>query len=362
MPRCTWHSHKGWLPHLVNLMDIRSRKKEHVESARNDEIEYSQSAGFSDVRFVHNSLPEMNLGDVDSRTTLFGKKMAAPLIIVGMTGGYQDAERINLALAAAAEKEGLAMGLGSQRAMLEKPELAPTYKVRKAAPSIPLIGNIGAVQLKKYGVKKMKAMLDTVEADALAIHLNPLQELVQPEGDNDFTGILEQIGIFAKELGLPIIVKETGAGISRDAAVLLKKAGVKMIDVSGAGGTSWSKVEYARSGEPPVFADWGNPTCECIAACSEEAEVIASGGVRNGLHAAKAIALGASYAGAALPFLKADDPSKVAAAWKRDLKVAMLLSGSKNIAELKKAKLVIVGKTAKAMEMHGIGIGKYAKR
>ncbi|VVB99775.1 Isopentenyl-diphosphate delta-isomerase [uncultured archaeon] len=343
-------------------MDIRSRKKEHVESARNDDVEYSQDAGFPDVRFVHNSLPEMNLASVDSGTALFGKKLSAPLIIVGMTGGYPDAEKINLKLAAAAEKEGLAMGLGSQRAMLEKPELAVTYKVRKVAPSIPLIGNIGAVQLEKYGVKKVRGMLDEVEADALAIHLNPLQELVQPEGDSDFTGILSQIGIFCRELGLPVIVKETGAGISRETAVALKKVGVKMVDVSGAGGTSWSKVEYVRSGAEPVFADWGNPTCECIAACSEEVEVIASGGLRNGLHAAKAIALGASYAGAALPFLKADDPSKVAAAWKRDLKVAMLLSGSRSIPELKKAKLVIVGKTAKAMEMHGIDPGKYAKR
>ena len=159
-----------------------------------------------------------------------------------------------------------------------------------------------------------------------------------------------------------MIVKETGAGISRDAAVLLKKAGVKMIDVSGAGGTSWSKVEYLRSGKAPVFANWGNPTAECIAACSDVLPVIASGGVRNGLHAAKAIALGASYAGAALPFLKAEDPAKEAAAWKRDLRIAMLLTGSKNIAALKKAKLVIIGKTAKSMERLGIDVSRFARR
>src|SRR3989344_1540539 len=279
-------------------MDIRSRKRDHVESARKADVEYSFSAGFGDVRFVHNSLPEMDLADLDSSASLFGKKLAAPLIIVGMTGGYPDAEKINLKLAAAAEKQGLAMGLGSQRAMIEKPELASTYKVRKAAPSIPLIGNIGAVQLKKYGVKKVRAMLDDVEADSLAIHLNPLQEVVQPEGDSKFSGALEQIRTFARDLGLPVIVKETGAGISRDAAGLLKKAGVKMIDVSGSGGTSWSKVEYLRSKEAPTFSDWGNPTCECIAACSDVLPVIASGVLRNGLHAAKAIALGASYAGA----------------------------------------------------------------
>ena len=343
-------------------MDIRSRKRDHVESAREKDVEYSQSSGFGDVRFVHQSLPELDLDGVDSSASLFGKKLSAPLIIVGMTGGYPEAEKINLSLAAAAEKEGLALGLGSQRAMLEKPELASTYKVRKAAPSIPLIGNIGAVQLAAYGVKKVKAMLDTVEADALAIHLNPLQEVCQPEGDSKFSGILGQIGIFARELGLPIIVKETGAGISRQTALSLKKAGVKMIDVSGAGGTSWSKVEYLRSGAPPVYEDWGNPTCECIASCAGALPLIASGGVRSGLDAAKSIALGASFAGAALPFLKAADPRKEAASWKRDLKIAMLLTGSKNIAALQAAKLIITGKAAESLSALGIDPNKFSRR
>ncbi len=343
-------------------MDIRSRKKDHVESAMGQQVEYASGAGFEDVRFVHNSLPEMDLGDADAMCHLFGKTLSAPLIISGMTGGYQGAEAINLRLAAAAEREGLALGLGSQRAMIERPDLAATYKVRKAAPSVPLIGNIGGCQLASYGVKKVRAALDEVEADALAVHLNPLQEVCQPEGDSRFSGILSQIGMFAKELGLPIIVKETGAGISREAALLLKKAGVKMADVSGAGGTSWSRMEYLRSGKPSVFAEWGNPTCECIAACSPAIETIASGGVRSGLDAAKAIALGASFAGAALPFLKAKDPSAEAADWKRDLKVAMLLSGSRNVAQLKKTKLVITGKTAEGMLRLGIDANKYARR
>ncbi|MFA6489210.1 MAG: type 2 isopentenyl-diphosphate Delta-isomerase [Candidatus Micrarchaeia archaeon] len=343
-------------------MDIRSRKQDHVEAARKNDVQYSFSAGFSDVRFVHSSLPEMEFGAVDTAAKLFSKKVSAPLVIVGMTGGYADAEKINLRLAAAAEKEGLAMGLGSQRAMIEKPELAPTFRVRKAAPTIPLIGNIGGCQLKKYGVKKVREMLDAVEADALAIHLNPLQEVVQPEGDSDFAGVLAQIGIFAKDLGVPVIVKETGAGISRETALLLKKAGVKMVDVSGSGGTSWSKVEYLRSKEEATFADWGNPTCECIASCSDVVDVIASGGVRSGLDAAKAIALGASFAGAALPFLKAKEPAAEAAKWKRDLRIAMLLSGSRDVAALKKAKLVITGKTAESMARLGIDAGKFAKR
>lgn len=343
-------------------MDIRSRKKDHVDSARKKDVQYTCSAGLDDVRFVHSSLPEMDLADVGPESSIFGKKLFAPLIITGMTGGYPGAEKINLKLAAAAEKEGLALGLGSQRAMMEKPSLASTFRVRKVAPSIPLIGNIGGCQLKNYGVKKVRAMLDDVGADALAIHLNPLQEVCQPEGDSKFSGVLGQIGVFARDLGLPVLVKETGAGISREAAIALKKAGVGMIDVSGSGGTSWSKVEYIRSGADPVFADWGNPACECIASCSEIIKTIGSGGVRNGLDAAKCIALGASYAGAALPFLRADDPAKEAAAWKRDLRIAMLLSGSKDIAALRKAKLVITGKTAESLERLGIDPSKFASR
>lgn len=343
-------------------MDIRSRKSDHVEAARMKKVEYALSSGFGEVRFVHCSLPEMDLADVDSGCTLFGKKLSSPLIISGMTGGYAGAEGINLKLAAAAEKEGLALGLGSQRAMIEKPALAATYKVRKAAPSIPLIGNVGGCQLKKYGVKKVRGMLDDVEADALAIHLNPLQEVCQPEGDHDFSGILGQIAIFSRDLGLPVIVKETGAGISRQSALAIKKAGAAMVDVSGAGGTSWSKVEYLRSREEPVFAEWGNPACECIASCAGVIGVIGSGGVRSGLDAAKSIALGASYAGAALPFLRASDPAAEARAWKKTIRTAMLLSGSKNVAQLKKAKIVITGKTAEGMRRLGVDTNEYARR
>ncbi|MFA6907825.1 MAG: type 2 isopentenyl-diphosphate Delta-isomerase, partial [Candidatus Micrarchaeia archaeon] len=298
-------------------MDIKSRKRDHVESARKKDVEYSLPAGFGDVRFVHQPLPEMAFDDVDTECRMFGKMLSAPILILGMTGGYPQAAKINAKLAAAAEKEGLAFGLGSQRAMIEKPSLAQTYKVRKVAPTIPLLGNIGGCQLAKYGVDKVRDALDIVEADALAIHLNPLQEVCQPEGDHDFSGILEQISIFCRDLGMPVIVKETGAGMSVNAAIALRSAGVSMVDVSGAGGTSWSKVEYMRSGQSPVFENWGNPTCVSIAACSEIIETIGSGGIRNGLDAAKCLALGSSFAGAALPFLRAPSPEKEAAAWKR---------------------------------------------
>ena len=343
-------------------MQIQGRKRDHVESARKKDVEYALSPGFEDVRFVHQPLPEMAFDDVDTECRMFGKMLSSPIIILGMTGGYLEASKINAKLAAAAEKEGLAFGLGSQRAMIEKPSLASTYKVRKVAPTIPLIGNIGGCQLKKYGVKKVRESLDIVGADALAIHLNPLQEVCQPEGDHDFTGILSQIEIFARDLGLPVIVKETGAGMSLDAAVALRRAGVSMADVSGAGGTSWSKVEYMRSGGEPVFANWGNPTCISIAACSEIIETIGSGGIRNGLDAAKALALGASFAGAALPFLRASDPRAEAAAWKRDLKIAMLLTGSKNLWTFHRARMVITGKTAEEMKRIGVDVHRYARR
>jgi isopentenyl-diphosphate delta-isomerase len=343
-------------------VDIKSRKRDHVESARKRDVEYSLSAGFEDVRLVHQPLPEMALDDVDTECRLFSKMVSAPIIILGMTGGYPLAAEINAKLAEAAEKEGLAFGLGSQRAMLEKPALARTYKVRKAAKTIPLIGNIGGCQLEKYGVKKVRAALDEIDADALAIHLNPLQEVCQPEGDHDFSGILPQIAIFCRDLGLPVIVKETGAGMSMEAALALRRAGAAMADVSGAGGTSWSKVEYMRSGGNRVFEDWGNPTCPSIAACSQVIETIGSGGVRNGLDAAKCIALGASFAGAALPFLRASSPQKEAAAWKRALESAMLLTGSRNLWQLRRARAIITGRAAEEMARAGLDVNRYARR
>lgn len=341
---------------------IGVRKREHVEATKRYDVEYAFTAGFENVRFVHHSLPEMNLDEVDTACRFFSKMLSAPLIISGMTGGYIEAKKINLRLARAAESENIAFGLGSQRAMLEKPSLAETYMVRKVAPSIPLIGNIGACQLAKYGVSKIRNALDNVGADVLAIHLNPLQEVCQLEGDHEFSGILEQIRIFCKDLGLPVIVKETGAGMSVDTASALRKAGVCMVDVSGAGGTSWSKVEYIRNKQAPVFADWGIPTCISIASCSKIIETIGSGGVRSGLDAAKAIALGASYAGAALPFIRSKDPLNEIRAWKRDFKIAMLLSNSKNLWHLRKAKLLVTGKTAEEMERLGIDPSSYMQR
>src|SRR4030095_11556310 len=233
-----------------------------------------------------------------------GKKVFL-ILITGMTGGYSDAEGINKGLAAAAEEHNLAFGVGSQRAMIEKPELLRTYLVRDVAPKIPLLSNIGAFQLKKYSFDQIDSLVQKIEADALAVHLNALQEVVQPEGDTDFSGVLDAITRTADKLSVPIVAKETGAGISQDVALKLKSAGVKYIDVSGAGGTSWSKVEYLRRGETPGFENWGIPTVEAIMQWRGVLPLIASGGVRDGLDGAKAITLGAELCGAAFPFIKA---------------------------------------------------------
>ncbi|MEM4348339.1 MAG: type 2 isopentenyl-diphosphate Delta-isomerase [Candidatus Anstonellaceae archaeon] len=343
-------------------MKIKTRKKQHVDAAMKKQVEYFTSSGFSEIRFVHNSLPEIDYNDIDLTCKFFSKKLAAPIVISGMTGGYPRAKAINLALAAAAEKEGVAFGLGSQRAMLEHPETASTYKVRKVAPSIPIIGNIGACQLSFFEPAKVQEVLDKVEADALAIHLNPLQEMVQPEGDRKFSGILAKIEQFCNEISLPVIVKETGAGISGQTADALKKAGVKMVDVSGTGGTSWSKVEYLRSKQRPTFAEWGNPTAICVAQCAGILPTIASGGLRSGLDAAKAIALGASFAAAALPFIKSKNPQLEIATWKQELATTMLLCGAKDLSALSKAKIVIFGNTAEQMERLGLSPSAYAIR
>jgi isopentenyl-diphosphate delta-isomerase len=322
-----------------------SRKKDHVELVISKGAQYAKTAGFEKVEFVHNALPEISLDEVDLSLKFLGKPLKHPILITGMTGGYSDAEAINKGLAAAAEKFGLAFGVGSQRAMIEKPELARTYRVRDAAPTIPLLSNIGAFQLKKYKFDKIDSLVQSIEADALAIHLNPLQEVIQPEGDTDFSGVLDAIAATCEKLSVPVVVKETGAGISQDVAIKLKGAGVKYLDVSGAGGTSWSKVEYMRYGNIPGFEDWGIPTVESLIQCRGVLPLIASGGVRSGVEGAKAIALGAELCGAAYPFIKAQRDKELddfITLFLRQIQVSAYLTGSKTHGELKKAKMRFV--------------------
>ena len=322
-----------------------SRKKDHVELVVSKGAQYAKSAGFEKVEFIHNALPEISLDSVDLSVKFLGKPLRNPVLITGMTGGYSDAESINKGLAEAAEKFGLAFGVGSQRAMIEKPSLARTYRVRDVAPGIPLLSNIGAFQLKKYKFDQIDSIVQEIEADALAVHLNPLQEVIQPEGDTDFSGILDAIRNTADKLSVPIVVKETGAGMSQDVAVRLMKAGAKYIDVAGAGGTSWSKVEYMRYGNIPGFEDWGIPTVESLLQCRGVLPLIASGGVRSGVEGAKSIALGAEICGAAYPFIKAQRDGELdefISLFIKQLQVSAYLTGSATHEELKKAKMRFV--------------------
>jgi isopentenyl-diphosphate delta-isomerase len=321
-----------------------SRKKDHVEFVLKKGAQYEKTTGFEHVDLVHNALPEMSLDEVDLSTTFFGKKVSYPIIITAMTGGYKDAKKINRGLAEAAQKHGIALGLGSQRAMIEKPELADTYKVREVAPDIPILANIGACQLKSYPLDKIETIVSSVEADGLAIHLNPLQEVIQGEGDTDFKGVLKAVRKTCERLDVPIMVKETGAGMSQAVALKLKEAGVSYIDVAGAGGTSWSRVEYLRSEAVPGLEDWGLPTVESIMECRDTLPMVASGGIRNGVDGAKAIALGADMCGAAYPFLaalKKGNLSSYIEVFKKQMRICAFLTGSRNVAELKKAHLFI---------------------
>jgi len=324
-----------------------SRKKDHVELVLKKGAQYDKSTGFEKLDFVHNALPELSLESVDLSTTFFGKRISYPILINAMTGGYPAAAKINKSLAAAAQKHRIAFALGSQRAMVEHPEFAKTYLVRDVAPDIPILANIGAFQLKKYSKQQIESLVQAVEADALAVHLNALQEAIQPEGDTDFSGVLAAIQRTCEQLSVPVLVKETGAGMSQDVALKLKAAGVKYLDVGGAGGTSWSKVEYLRTKGVPGFGNWGIPTLESIIQCRGVLPLIASGGIRDGLDGAKAIALGADLCGAAYPFLRALDRSEAALdqftnTFKKQMRICAYLTGSRTLADLKKAKLRIL--------------------
>ena len=291
------------------------RKIDHVRINLEREVESSHRTGLERWHFAHRALPELDLDDVDLSTELFGRPLASPLLISSMTGGAEGLSRINHRLARAAQERRIAMGVGSQRAAIEDPELGRSFRIRERAPDIPLLANLGAVQLNYgYGLEEARRAVDMIEADALILHLNALQEAVQPEGDTRFAGLLAKIEQLARSLSVPIVVKEVGWGIGATDARRLAEAGVAAIDVAGAGGTSWSEVEKHRARRPAdaavagAFARWGIPTAESILAvrgAAPEVEILASGGLRDGVEVAKCLALGASAAGMAGPFLEA---------------------------------------------------------
>ena len=290
------------------------RKTDHIRINLVEDVHSGMTNGLEQYHFIHEALPELNLSDIDLSLNFLGKTLRAPILISSMTGGTSQAEVINKVLATAAQEMGVAMGLGSQRAAIEEPSLASTFQVRKEAPNILLFANLGAIQLNYgYGVEHCLRAVEMVGADALILHLNPLQEAVQPEGDTNFAGLLKKIETVCKKLPVPVIVKEVGWGFSGQTAVQLSNTGISVLDVAGAGGTSWTQVEKYRAEDSShirlasAFRNWGIPTAESIRQVREacpDLSLIASGGIRNGVEIAKAIGLGAELGGMAGPFLK----------------------------------------------------------
>ena len=347
---------------------ISNRKLEHLLICKNYDVEFKdKTTGFEDIELVHNALPEVDKNEIDLSTSVFGKKLDSPLFITAITGGHPASKDINKQLAIAAEQNNIDLGVGSQRAACEHPELADTYSVvRENAPDCLLVGNIGAPQLNLSN----KAV-EILDADILAIHLNPLQESIQPEGDLDARGYLDLISKITDLVDIPVMAKETGCGISAETAKQLADAGVSFIDVEGAGGTSWAAVETYRSDDKyygELFWDWGIPTAISTAEVvnTVDVPVISSGGIRTGLEAAKAIALGADSVGMALPFLKKsisqEDLNQFIKKFNDSLRIAMFLVGANNIEELKQSKLVISGKTKQWLEDRGINTRNYSRR
>lgn len=338
---------------------IEGRKLDHIRIVLGEDVAAKGVVtGFAAYRLPHTALPDLDMDEIDTSTTFLGKVLRAPLLISSMTGGAHAAERINLTLAEAAQQLGLAMGVGSQRAAVVDARLASTYQVRRVAPSIPLLANLGAVQLNYgFGVEHCQRAVDMIEADALILHFNPLQEAVQPEGNVNFKGLLKRIEQVCRELPVPVIAKEVGNGISAADAQRLHAVGINIIDVAGAGGTSWSEVERFRQPDPQgarvagAFADWGLPTTEAIRqirATLPDITLIGSGGVRNGVDIAKALALGADLAATARPALiSAVDERGVEAvveqlqAYIKELRVAMFCSNCGNLAALRALDLTV---------------------
>ncbi|MCI2414304.1 MAG: type 2 isopentenyl-diphosphate Delta-isomerase [Candidatus Aramenus sp.] len=359
---------------------ISNRKVQHVEICLYEDVEGFTSTLLGDVVLVHKAMPGLSFNEVDTSTYFFRKKISAPLMVTGMTGGTQFLGKINQTIAEVAEEVGIPMGVGSQRIAIEKESAAESFKVvRKYAPTIPVVANLGAPQLARgYGLKEVEKSVSMIEADAIAIHFNPAQELFQPEGEPEYPmAILEKLRDISKSLSVPIIIKETGTGISMEVASLMSSYGFKNFDVSGQGGTSWVAVEMVRdkamgnwkAKSASLFADWGVPTGASIVETRysvPDAFIVGSGGIRNGLDVAKAIALGADVAGMANPVLKRamEGKDSLREFFRRtlfELKSAMMLTGSKDVESLKRTSVVIWKGLKEWMESRGISLSTYEK-
>ena len=336
---------------------------------KNYDVNYKdKTTGFEDIELIHRALPEVHKEEIDISTEVFGKKLESPLFITAITGGHPAAKDINKELATVAEDKQIGLGVGSQRAAIVHPELRDTYDVvRENAPSALVLGNIGAPQ-----TDLAEEAVEILDSDILAIHLNPLQEAIQPEGDVDGRGYLDSIAEICKTVKVPVMAKETGTGIASEDAIALENAGVSFIDVEGAGGTSWAAVETYRADDRymgELFWDWGIPTAVSTAEVvnSVDVPVVSSGGIRSGLDAAKAIALGADAVGMALPALKGayegqDALVQMVERFNESLRIAMFLVGASNIEELKNSNLIIKGETKNWLETRGFDTKAYARR
>lgn len=346
-------------PHAMTDDLTARRKDSHLDLCATGDVEpKGNSTLFECVRLVHDAMPELAVDEVDLSAPFLGKRLAAPLLITGMTGGTERAGQVNRELALLAERHGLAFGVGSQRAMSEQPERAASYAVREVAPTVALLGNIGLQQAAVLGVERVRRLADAIGADGMAVHLNAAQELTQPEGDRDFRGGYAVLEALAGAFGERLLVKETGCGIAPRVARRLVGLGVRTIDVSGLGGTSWVRVEQlratgvsARVGEE--FSDWGVPTAAAIAtvrrAVGDGPTLVASGGLRRGIEVAKSLALGADLVGMALPFFRAQQAGGMEAAEEvlaeilTSLRQAMVLTASRSVAELRTRPRVVTG-------------------
>lgn len=341
---------------MSKVAPITERKDDHIKINLERDVRSALTTGLEKVHFIHEALPELDLEEVDTRLNLFGKPLQAPILVSSMTGGTRDAGSINIRLAEAAQECGLAMGVGSQRAAMEHPEQADSFRVRKVAPDILLFANLGAVQLNYgYGLEECQRAVDMIEANALYLHLNPLQEAVQHGGDVNWKGLARKIEQVCRKLPVPVIAKEVGWGISERTARLLAGCGVAAIDVAGAGGTSWSQVEMYRAPDEflrnlaATFVGWGIPTAESIRlvrSAAPDMMVFASGGLKDGLDIAKCVALGATLGGMAGQFLKAaavstENAVEMMKLTRRQIQVTMFCAGAGRLNELS-GKLVSV--------------------
>ncbi|MFA5572445.1 MAG: type 2 isopentenyl-diphosphate Delta-isomerase [Candidatus Bathyarchaeia archaeon] len=357
------------------------RKIDHIRICLGDKAQAKGVvSGFEDIQLVHRALPEINKSKINLSTVFLGKKFSAPIIVGAMTGGTEAAININAAIAESVERLGLGMGLGSQRAAIENSSLERTYRVaREKAPHAYLIANVGGIQLVHgYGVKEVKRIVEMIDADAVAIHLNALQEAVQPEGQTNFKGVIAKIAEITGAIDQPVIVKETGAGISAEDAKTLENAGVKAIDVGGAGGTSFAAVEFHRTplkedgnhhclGE--AFWDWGIPTAVSLIETTQSVKlpVIGTGGIRSGVDVAKALALNADLVGIVQPILQtavkgAMETEKKLQCLIEELQNVMFLTGVEKVSDLANTPVVITGKTAEWLCARGFNLQNYAKR